>query len=370
MNKRDYYEVLGVARNAGEQDVKSAYRKLAVKYHPDKNPGDKEAEERFKEAAEAYSVLGDPEKRKMYDAYGHHGPMVGGFSGFDPSVFTGFEDILGDFFGFGFGDVFGGRKRRRASAQRGQDLRYDLEITFEQAASGLETKVKIPRLETCEACRGSGAASGSRVQCPTCHGHGQLRMQQGFFTISRTCSHCNGEGRIVKDPCKECRGRGRISREKPLTLKIPAGVDNGSRLRLLGEGEAGPDGGPRGDLYVFLHVREHEFFKREDTNIYCNIPISFTQAALGATINVPTLHGDEALKIPDGTQSGTVFRLEGKGVPSLDGYGRGDQYVTVNVVVPRRLTREQKKLLQEFARLAEEQGDEKNVFEKVKDIFG
>jgi len=364
-SKRDYYDVLGVGREASEFDVKSAYRKLAVTYHPDKNPGDKEAEEKFKEAAEAYSVLGDPEKRKMYDMYGHRGPVSGGFGGFDPAVFTGFEDVLGDL--FGFSDFFG--KMRRHGPTRGQDLRYDIEITFEQAALGYETKVKIPRLETCETCGGSGSSSGSRVTCPQCRGRGQVRYQQGFFTISRTCGACGGEGRIVKDACKTCKGQGRVTKERSFGLKIPAGVDNGSRLRLQGEGEAGPEGGQRGDLYVFIHVKEHDFFRREDVNVYCNVPVDFTQAALGDSIQVPTLHGEETIRIPEGTQTGTVFRLEGKGIPSLEGYGRGDQYVTVNVVVPRRLSREQKRLLQEFARLLQEQGDQKNVFEKVKDIF-
>ncbi len=365
MSKRDYYEVLGVPRNAGESDIKSAYRKLAVKYHPDKNPGDHSAEEQFKEAAEAYSVLGDPEKRRMYDTYGHQGPAAGGFGGFDPTVFTGFEDILGDF--FGFGDIFG--QRRRRGAQRGQDLRFDLEITFEQAALGTETKVKVPRSETCGECGGTGSSSGHRTNCPTCHGRGQVRFQQGFFSISRTCSTCGGEGRVVKDACKSCRGEGRLRKERAFNLKIPAGVDNGSRLRLQSEGDAGPEGGHRGDLYVFIHIKEHEFFRREESNIYCNVPISYAQAALGDTIKVPTLFGEETVKVPEGTQTGTVFRLEGKGVPSLDAFGRGDQYVTVNVVVPRHLNREQKKLLQELARLCEEQGDQKNVFEKVKEIF-
>lgn len=367
MSKRDYYEVLGVARDASESDIKSAYRKLAVKYHPDKNPGDKGAEEKFKEAAEAYSVLSDPDKRRMFDTYGHQGAAATGFGGFDPSVFTGFEDILGDF--FGFGDLFGAGRRRRGGAHPGDDLRFDIELTFEQAALGCEMKVKVPRLEACEACRGTGSSTGGRVVCSTCHGRGQVRYQQGFFSISRPCSHCGGEGRVVKDPCPTCDGHGRIRRERALTLKIPAGVESGSRLRLHGEGNAGSDGGRRGDLYVFIHVRDHEFFRREDTNIYCTIPISFVQASLGDSIKVRTLYGEELIKIPDGTQTGTVFRLEGKGIPSLEGHGRGDQYVSVNVVVPRRVTREQRKLLQELDRLLREQGEDKSAFEKVKDIF-
>lgn len=368
MAKRDYYEVLGVSRQASESEIKSAYRKLAVKFHPDKNPEDKSAEERFKEAAEAYSVLSDSEKRRVYDTYGHQAPGVGGFSGFDPAVFSGFEDILGDF--FGFGDLFGATRRgRRSGPHAGGDLRFDVELTFEQAGLGHESKVKIPRLDLCDECKGSGSESGGRTVCPSCHGRGQVRHQQGFFAISRTCPHCRGEGRIVKDPCAACRGDGLVRREKTLSLKIPAGVDNGTRLRLQGEGDASSEGGRRGDLYVFIHVQEHEFFKREDHNIYCVMPVSFPQAALGCSLKVPTLYGEETLKVPEGTQSGTVFRLDGKGVPSLDGHGRGDQYVTVAVVVPRRLTREQRKLLQELARLSEEQGEDRSVFGKVKDIF-
>jgi molecular chaperone DnaJ len=367
--KRDYYEVLGVGRDATEQEIKSAYRKLAIKYHPDKNPGSKEAEEKFKEAAEAYSVLSDSEKRARYDHFGHSG-MQGGFSGFDPAIFSDFGDILGDF--FGLGDLFGGSRRRRG-AERGADLRYDLKISFRDAAFGLKTKIKIPRYETCSACGGSGAAKGKGpVTCPTCQGLGQVRYQQGFFSISRTCHQCNGEGRIIRDPCETCQGRGRARKERVLEIKIPAGVDNGSRLRIQGEGEAGGRGGPPGDLYVVIYVEEHPFFQRQGNNIYCQIPIGITQAVLGAEISVPTLEGEEKLRIPEGTQSGTVFRLRNQGIVSLNERGRGDQFVTVNVVIPTKLTKEQRLLFESLARLNkdDESLNERNIFEKVKDIFG
>ena len=369
MSKRDYYELLGVSRSASDQEIKSAYRKLAVKYHPDKNPGDKEAEDRFKEAAEAYSVLGDPQKRAQYDRFGHSG--VGANVGFDPTIFSEFGDIFGDF--FGFGDIFGTGSRRRSTAQRGSDLRYDLEISFMDAAFGLKTKIKVPRLETCQSCSGSGAAKGSSpITCPTCQGHGQVRYQQGFFSISRTCQQCQGTGRVVKNVCKECRGEGRVQTEETLEVKIPAGVDNGSRLRIAGGGEAGLQRGPPGDLYVVLFVKEHEFFERQENNVYCTIPISFPQAALGAEIIVPTLEGEERLQIPEGTQSGSIFRIKGKGIPSLNGKGRGDQFVTVNIATPTKLNREQKKLLEQFAEVSkvENRPLEKKILDKVKDIFG
>lgn len=371
-NKTDYYEVLGVSRNASDQEIKSAYRKLAVKYHPDKNPGNKEAEEKFKEAAEAYSVLSDPQKRAQYDRFGANG-LGGSASGFDPSIFSEFGDIFGDF--FGFGDLFGGAagSRRRSGAQRGTDLRYDLEVNFFDAAFGLKTKIKIPRLETCEACSGSGAAAGSGPStCPTCQGHGQVRYQQGFFSISRACHHCQGSGRIIKNPCKECRGEGRVRKEKTLEIRIPAGVDNGSRLRVSGEGEAGALGGPAGDLYVVLFVKEHEFFERQENNLYCTIPISFPQAALGCEITVPTLDGEEKLKIPEGTQSGSLFRIKGKGIPSLNGRGRGDLFVSVALMTPTKLTREQRKLLEHLAEISsvENKPLEKRFIEKAKEIFG
>jgi len=366
--KRDYYEVLGVPRDATEQQIKSAYRKLAIKYHPDKNPGDKGAEEMFKEAAEAYSVLSDPERRDRYDRYGHSG-MAGGFSGFDPTIFADFGDILGDF--FGFGDVFGAR--RRGGPERGTDLRYDLKIAFREAAHGVKTKIKIPRQEICDSCGGRGTAKGkSPVSCPNCRGTGQVRYQQGFFSISRTCGNCNGAGRVVRDPCETCQGNGRVRKEKVLEIKIPAGVDNGARLRIQGEGEAGGHGGPAGDLYVVIYVEEHPFFQRQGNNIYCQVPISITQAVLGAEITVPSLAGEERLKIPEGTQSGTVFRLRNKGIVSLGERGRGDQFVAVNVVTPARLTKEQRQLFMQLAEInqQEDESQERNLFDKVKDIFG
>ena len=367
-NKRDYYEVLGLTRNASEQEVKSAYRKLAVQYHPDKNPNDKLAEEKFKEAAEAYSVLSDPDKRSRYDRFGHGG-LQGGFSGFDPTTFADFGDILGDF--FGFGDIFG--TRRRGGPERGADLRYDLKISFREAAFGLKTKIKIPRQDTCDDCSGKGAAPGtSPVTCPTCQGAGQVRYQQGFFSISRTCSQCSGAGRIIRDPCRACQGRGTVRKEKVLEIKIPAGVDNGARLRIQAEGEAGGSGGPAGDLYVVIYVEEHPFFQRQDSSIYCQIPISITQAVLGGEVSVPTLEGEERVKIPSGTQTGTVFRLRNKGVVSLGERGRGDQFVTVNVVIPTKLSREQKQLFEQLSKLNKDEDltQERNIFEKVKDIFG
>jgi len=369
LSKADYYEILSVSRSASEQEIKSAYRKLAVKYHPDKNPGNKEAEEKFKEAAEAYSVLGDPQKRAQYDRFGHSG--LGASGGFDPTIFSGFEDIIGDF--FGLGDIFGTGGRRRSAAQRGSDLRYDLEISFTDAVRGLKTKIKVPRLETCQSCSGSGAAKGSGpITCSNCHGQGQVRYQQGFFSISRTCQNCQGTGKVVKDVCKNCRGEGRVPREETLEIKIPAGVDNGSRLRISGQGEAGVHGGPPGDLYVVLFVQEHEFFERQENNVYCTIPVSFPQAALGTEIKVPTLDGEETLEIPEGTQSGSIFRLRGKGIPSLNGKGRGDQFVTVNIETPTKLSREQKKLLEQFAEVSkiENKPLEKRILDRVKDIFG
>jgi molecular chaperone DnaJ len=341
---------------------------MAVKYHPDKNSGDKSAEEKFKEAAEAYSVLSDPEKRARYDRFGHSG-MQGGFSGFDPNIFGDFGDILGEF--FGFGDIFGGR--RRSGPARGADLRYDLKISFKEAAFGLKTKIKIPRQDTCPSCNGSGAPKGKPpVNCPTCKGAGQVRYQQGFFSISRSCGQCNGTGRIITEPCETCQGKGRIHKEKVLEVRIPAGIDSGARLRIQGEGEAGSLNGPSGDLYVIIYVEEHPFFQRQENNIYCQVPISIVQAVLGSEIVVPTLEGEEKLKIPEGTQTGSVFRLRNKGIVSLGGRGRGDQFVTVNIVVPTKLTREQRQAFENLAKVSEDDEliQERNIFDKVKDIFG
>jgi len=380
VSKRDYYEILGVARSATEQEVKSAYRKLALKFHPDRNPGDKTAEESFKEAAEAYSVLADTDKRHMYDRFGHAGLGGAATGGFDPTVFTGFEDILGGLGDiFGFGDVFGGG-RRRGGPQRGADLRYDLEISFEEAARGTEASIQIPRQETCETCGGSGAAPGSApTTCPQCHGRGQLRYQQGFFTVARTCGQCRGSGSIVTKPCTTCRGAGRVQQEKKLNVRIPAGIATGQRLRLSAEGEGGPGGGPAGDLYVVIHVQEHPFFQRDGNDLYCEIPVSFPTFALGGEIQIPTLDGKEPLSIPAGTQTGATFRVRGRGMPDVSGRGRGDLLVTVKVSTPKKLSKEQKKLLEQLAEtLPKEQyeptpigeQEDKGLLDRVKDIFG
>ena len=371
MSKRDYYEVLGVARTASESEIKSAYRKLAVRYHPDKNPGDAEAEEKFKEAAEAYSVLSDAEQRARYDRFGHAGVSSGAAgAGWGAAGFGGIEDILGDL--FGFGDVFGGaRGGRRSAAQRGSDLRYDLEMTLEEAAQGMTAQLRIPRLETCEQCAGSGAAPGTQPEaCQTCAGAGQVRYQQGFFSVARTCGHCRGTGRVIKTPCDSCRGSGRVEREKSMEVKIPAGVETGSRLRIAGEGESGAQGGPAGDLYVVIHVKEHEQFERQGSNLYASVPVTFAQAALGAEITVPTLDGQQQLKIPAGTQTGTVFRLKGNGMPVLGGRGRGDLFVSVTLVTPKTLTREQRRLLEQLAEIEEHDLRDKGLMDKVRDIFG
>jgi molecular chaperone DnaJ len=369
-NKRDCYEILGVLRNASDQEIKSAYRRLALKYHPDKNPDDREAEGKFKEAAEAYSILSDTEKRARYDRYGYSG-MQGGFSGFDPSTFGDFGDILGEF--FGFGDIFGGG-RRRGGPERGSDLRYDLKISFKEAAFGLKTKIKISRQDVCQDCGGRGTPKGKEpVKCSACGGSGQQRYQQGFFSVGRTCRQCGGEGQIITEPCETCRGRGRTHKEKTLEIRIPAGVDNGSRLRIQNEGEAGARSGPHGDLYVVIYVEEHPLFQRQGNNIYCQIPLGITQAVLGAEISVPTLEEDEKLRIPEGTQTGSVFRLRGKGIVSLGERGRGDQFVTVNVVTPTKLTKEQRQLfesLDKIIKTEEPVEGERNIFDKVKDIFG
>ena len=381
MSKPDYYELLGVARTATDQEIKSAYRKLALKHHPDRNPGVKEAEDRFKEAAEAYAVLADTDKRHLYDRFGHAGlgTAATGGAGFDPSVFTGFEDILGGLGDiFGFSDGSGGR--RRSGAARGADLRYDLEITFEESARGAETSIKIPRLEACETCRGTGAAAGSKpTSCPQCHGRGQLRYQQGFFTVARTCGNCRGTGSLVGTPCGPCRGAGRVQKERTITVKIPPGIATGQRLRISGEGEGGLGGAPSGDLYVVVHVQPHQFFHREGNDLFCEVPISFPTAALGGEIAIPTMDGEKPLTIPDGTQGGAVFRLRGKGMPDVGGRGRGDLLVTIVVNTPLKLSREQKKLIEQLAEsLPEHDGRptprdehaERGLFDRVRDIFG
>ncbi len=367
VTKRDYYEILGVGRGASDQDIKSAYRKLALKYHPDRNPNDPAAEEKFKEASEAYGVLSDPSKRGTYDRFGHQG--LRGAPEFDPAAFGDFADIFGDF--FGFSDIFsGGRRRQRA--QRGADLQYDLEIDFEDAVFGLNTEIQFPRVDTCDACHGSGAAPGtSPVTCSTCSGRGQVYYQQGFFSVGRTCPNCRGNGVRIETPCTNCHGSGQIRRQRKLKVNIPPGVDNGTRLRLSGEGEAGARGGPSGDLYVLLRIREHSIFERQGDELHCEIPLNIAQAALGAEIEVPTLEGSQKLKIPAGAQTGSRFRLRGKGVPQVHGGRRGDLVVHVKVVVPAKLNREQRKLFEQLLDLlpADNAPTEKGVFEKVKDFF-
>lgn len=373
-HKRDYYEVLEVGRNASEQEIKSAYRKLALQHHPDRNPDHKEqAEERFKELTEAYGVLGDPEKRAAYDRYGFAG--VGGqgaaYPDFSSTVFSGFEDLFGSF--FDLEELFGGGRPRRARAERGPDLRYELEIAFEEASSGLETKIKIPRSETCSSCRGTGSRNGTQLSnCPACGGRGQVRYSQGFFTVSRTCPQCGGAGQVNRNPCPECRGEGRQRHEKVLGIKIPPGVDDGTRLRMSGEGEAGRHGGPPGDLYVVLRVRPHSYFERRGDDLFIKIPISITQAALGTEISVPTLRGRQKMKIPEGTQPGATFRLRGHGMPTLNRRGHGDLYVSVDVAVPARLSREQRRILETLAPSVEVENKpvERSTSRKVKDIFG
>lgn len=371
--KRDYYEVLGVSRGATDQEIKSAYRRLALQHHPDRNPGNKEeSEERFKEITEAYSVLADSEKRAAYDRFGF--AAVGGAGGspdFSSTIFSGLEDLFGSF--FDLEDLFGQGRGRRVRAERGSDLRYEMEISFEEAASGLDTKIKIPRSESCPSCHGSGSRNGSQMAgCAACGGRGQVRYSQGFFTVSRTCPQCRGAGQVNRDPCPDCHGEGRVRREKVLGIKIPAGVDDGTRLRISGEGEAGRNGGPPGDLYVALKVRPHPYFERRGEDLYVRIPLSITQAALGTDIKVPTLRGQEKLKIPEGTQPGAVFRLRGHGMPVLNGRSHGHLYVLVDVVIPHRLSRDQRRALESLAPSVEVENKpvERTSSEKVKDVFG
>lgn len=371
--KRDYYEVLGVGRDASEQEIKSAYRRLALQFHPDRNPDTPhESGEKFKTITEAYGVIADPQKRAAYDRFGHAG--VSGSGGFSPdfssTIFTDFEDLFGDF--FGMGGSSGRRGGRRNREEPGADLRYDLEISFEEAALGLDTRIKIPRREVCPSCSGRGARKGSDpVQCSACGGSGQVRTQQGFFTLSRTCPQCHGMGQVIRDPCTTCFGEGRVRQEKILSIKIPAGVDDGMRLRVSGEGEGGIRGGPAGDLYVILKVREHAFFERRGNDLYCTIPISLTQAALGTEIKAPTLHGYERLRIPEGTQPGSVFRIRGMGLPSLESRGQGDLYITIHVVIPTHLSREQRRLMEALqgSIRVENKPLQRRVADRTKDIF-
>ena len=343
MAKKDYYEVLGVNRDASEEDIKKAYRKLAMKYHPDRNPDNPKAEERFKEAKEAYEILTDPNKRAAYDQYGH--------AGVDPSAaagagagFGGFADAFGDI----FGDIFGGG-RTRSGVYRGADLRYNLEISLEEAARGTETRIRIPAMEECKSCSGTGAKPGSSPSsCPTCHGHGQVRMQQGFFSIQQTCPRCHGTGKIIMNPCANCSGTGRIKQHKTLSVKIPAGVDEGDRIRLSGEGEAGVSGGPSGDLYVVIHIKQHPVFQRDHNDLHCEMPISITAAALGGEIEIPTLDGYAKIRVPPETQTGKVFRLSGKGIKGVRSTAHGDLLCHVVVETPVNLTSRQKELLHEL----------------------
>jgi molecular chaperone DnaJ len=359
MAKRDYYEVLGVARNASDDDLKKAFRKLAMQYHPDKNPGDKAAEQKVKEINEAYDTLKDEQKRAAYDRFGHAAFEQGGFggargagpgAGFDFTA-SGFADIFEDLFG-GFGGARQGRSAQSNAATQGSDLRYNLSITLEEAYRGKQETIRVTTSVTCDACSGSGAEKGSKpVTCPTCHGHGSVRAQQGFFTIERTCHACGGTGQIIKDPCRKCAGSGRVRREKTLSVAIPAGVEEGTRIRLAGEGEAGARGGPAGDLYIFLTIKPHPIFRRDGGNILCRVPIKFTTAALGGAIEVPTIDGTQVkVTIPEGTQSGHQFRLKGKGMTVMRAPGRGDMFIQVSVETPVKLTKRQKELLSEFDR--------------------
>ena len=359
--KRDYYEILGLSRDAKGSEIKSCYRKLAMKYHPDKNPGDKDAEEKFKEAAEAYEVLRDPQKRNIYDQYGHQGLEGAGFSGFGgfEDIFSSFGDIFEDFFGFNSG------RRSQSRAQKGADLRYDLRLNFMDAAFGTETELNVDKKEVCQTCGGNGCSPGSEpATCQTCGGAGQVSRSQGFFTVRTTCPTCRGAGQTISEPCQECRGSGQIRVSKTVSVKIPAGVDTGSRLRLTAEGEPGLNGGPPGDLYVFIHVESHNFFQRDNTNVICQIPISFVQATLGDKIKVPTLENEKLLDIPKGTQPGDLFYLHGEGIPSLRNGRRGDQIIQVVIKTPTNLSKKQETLLKEFAQLESEK-----FSTKLKNIF-
>lgn len=359
---KDYYEILGVPRDASPEEIKKAFRKLALKYHPDRNPGNKEAEEKFKEINEAYACLSDPVKRQQYDQFGTttfaEGP---GFGPFTSTFGDIFEDIFEDFFG-----VFTGRRTQRPV--KGDDLRYNLLITLQEAAFGTEKIIEIPKTEPCADCAGTGSAGRKPATCPNCRGTGQVRYQQGFFTISKTCGRCHGKGYVIGDPCKKCNGSGYVQRTKALSIKIPAGVETGSKLKLRGEGELGRNGGPPGDLYVYITVEEHPFFKRDGNNIICEIPISFPQAVLGGEIEVPTLEGNTKLKIPPGTSSGTEFVLKGKGIQKLHGHTRGNQIVRVYIEVPKKLTPRQKELIEELARLNGEE-PQRSIMDKIKNLF-
>ena len=374
MSKRDFYEILGVNRDASEDEIKKAYRKLAMKYHPDRNPDSKEAEDKFKEAKEAYEILSDAQKRAAYDQYGHAGidPQAGFGGGGGGQGFGGFADAFGGI----FDEIFGGRGGGRSNIYRGADLRYNLEISLEQAAHGTETKIRIPTMEACEACHGSGAKTGTQpVTCPSCGGSGQVRLQQGFFSIQQTCPKCHGTGRFIPDPCNTCHGAGRVKQHKTLAVKIPAGVDEGDRIRLAGEGEHGVNGGPPGDLYVQIHLKPHPVFTRDHNDLHCEMPISFTTAALGGEIEIPTLDGAAKIKIPPETQSGRIFRLRGKGIKGVRSHHHGDLLCHVVVETPVNLTERQKELLRELEEISQGNDGKHNPraqswMDKVRDFFG
>jgi len=373
MSKRDYYTVLGLPRDASEEDIKKSYRKLAMKHHPDRNPDDKSAEDKFKEAKEAYEVLCDARKRAAYDQFGHAGvdPSAGGRGG--PEGFGGFADAFGDI----FGEIFGqGRGGRGNGVYRGADLRYNLELSLEEAAKGTEVKIRIPTMEECGTCHGNGAKPGTQPkQCPTCNGRGEVRVSQGFFSIQQTCPQCHGTGKVVPEPCPTCNGAGRLKKHKTLSVKIPAGVDQDDRIRLSGEGEAGLNGGPTGDLYVVVNLRPHPMFTREGADLHCEMPISFGTAALGGELEIPTLDGHATIKVPPETQSGQVFRLKNKGIRPVRGSVQGDLYCHVVVETPVKLTARQKELLREFESINDQDPGAhspraKSFFDKVKDFFG
>ncbi len=369
--KRDYYEVLSVSRQCDEQTLKNAYRKLALQYHPDRNPDNREAEEKFKEAAEAYAVLSDSQKRAAYDRFGHQGVNGAGSAGFDEGTFADFGDILGDL--FGLGDIFGTGRGRRSRVQRGEDIRFDLEVSFEDSMRGLSADLQIPRMEACSKCHGSGAEpNGGLTTCSVCNGRGEVLYQQSFLSIRKTCPTCGGRGRVIRQACSQCRGEGFSRAQKKLKVNIPAGVANGTMLRLAGEGNPGPPGSQPGDLYVVIKLAEHPIFERRETDLHCTLPINVAQAVLGAEIEIDTFDGPQKIHIPEGTQAGAQFRLRNLGVPHLNSRIRGDLYVHVDVQVPKKLTREQRKLFEELREIlpAENAPHEKSVFEKVRDFFG
>lgn len=371
MTKRDYYEILGVGRDAGDQGLKSAYRKLALQFHPDRNPGDQEAEEKFKEAAEAYGILSDAQKRAAYDQYGHAGLRGAAAPDFNSAVFEDFSDILGSF--FGFGDLFGASGgRRRNRAQRGDDVRYDLEINLEDAVRGMSAEIQAPRVEACPRCNATGAEPGKGlVTCPTCRGRGEVVYQQSFLSIRRACGQCGGRGQIVRQPCAHCRGEGYVQVERKLKINVPPGVDTGTRLRLTGEGQPGANGGPQGDLYVVLRLKEHPVFDRHEDDLHCTVPVNVAQAVLGTEVDVLTFDGLQTVRIPEGTQGGAEIRVRGQGVPRLNSSGRGDLVVHVDVKIPAKLTREQRKLFDQLRELLPEENEpeEKGILDKVKDYF-